>query len=154
MLFDENRDFGMLSPKALGGSPVTIHLVVKDADAVAQRAVEAGATLKMPVQDMFCATVTGWWRIRSVGGDATARADVGGGVGGGDWRGAPAIRPDGPVIFAVLPSLDLVVQLPIKRHNCNAILSMRERSRSDVRQLGGYRDRYATQRYGPAHDLP
>jgi PhnB protein len=43
----------MLSPKALGGSPVTIHLVVKDVDAVAQRAVEAGATLKMPVQDMF-----------------------------------------------------------------------------------------------------
>jgi PhnB protein len=53
MLVDENRDFGMLSPKALGGSPVTIHLIVKDADAVAQRAVEAGATLKMPVRDMF-----------------------------------------------------------------------------------------------------
>jgi PhnB protein len=53
MLVDENRDFGMLSPKALNGSPVTIHLVVADADAVADRAVEAGATLKMPVQDMF-----------------------------------------------------------------------------------------------------
>ena len=53
MLVDENRDFGMLSPKALGGSPVTIHLIVKDVDAVARRAVEAGATLKMPVQDMF-----------------------------------------------------------------------------------------------------
>jgi uncharacterized glyoxalase superfamily protein PhnB len=53
MLVDENRDFGMLSPKALGGSPVTIHLIVADADAAAQRAVDAGATLKMPVRDMF-----------------------------------------------------------------------------------------------------
>jgi uncharacterized glyoxalase superfamily protein PhnB len=53
MLVDENRDYGMLSPKALGGSPVTIHLIVADADAVAQRAASAGATIKMPVQDMF-----------------------------------------------------------------------------------------------------
>jgi PhnB protein len=53
MLVDENRDYGMLSPKALGGTPVTIHLIVPDADAFAQRAVAAGATLKMPVQDMF-----------------------------------------------------------------------------------------------------
>jgi uncharacterized glyoxalase superfamily protein PhnB len=53
MLVDENREFGMLSPKALGGSPVSIHLIVPDADAAAQRAVDAGATLKMPVRDMF-----------------------------------------------------------------------------------------------------
>lgn len=53
MLVDENPDYGMLSPKALNGTPVTIHLIVPDADAVAQRAVAAGATLKMPVQDMF-----------------------------------------------------------------------------------------------------
>jgi PhnB protein len=50
---DENPAFGMLSPKSLNGSPVTIHLIVKDADAVVQRAVDAGATVKMPVQDMF-----------------------------------------------------------------------------------------------------
>jgi uncharacterized glyoxalase superfamily protein PhnB len=53
MLVDENPDCGMLSPKSLNGSPVTIHLIVSNADAVAQRAVDAGATLKMPVQDMF-----------------------------------------------------------------------------------------------------
>jgi PhnB protein len=53
MLVDENRDYGMLSPTALNGTPVTIHLMVKDVDAVAERAVAAGATLKMPVQDMF-----------------------------------------------------------------------------------------------------
>jgi PhnB protein len=53
MLVDENPAFGMLSPKSLNGTPVTIHLIVKDADAVVQRAVDAGATVKMPVQDMF-----------------------------------------------------------------------------------------------------
>lgn len=41
------------SPQSLGGSPVTIHRYVKDVDAVVQKAVDAGATLKMPVSDMF-----------------------------------------------------------------------------------------------------
>ncbi len=41
------------TPIALGGTPVTIHRYVEDCDAVIQRAVEAGATLKMPPQDMF-----------------------------------------------------------------------------------------------------
>ena len=53
MLVDENPAYGMLSPRSLKGSPVTIHLIVKDADAVVQRAADAGATVKMPVQDMF-----------------------------------------------------------------------------------------------------
>jgi PhnB protein len=53
MLVDENREFGMLSPKSLNGSPVTIHLYVDDADAVYQRAVGAGAKAVMPPADMF-----------------------------------------------------------------------------------------------------
>jgi PhnB protein len=53
MLVDENPAFGMLSPKSLNGSPVTIHLIVKDADATVQRAADAGATVRMPVQEMF-----------------------------------------------------------------------------------------------------
>jgi len=53
MLVDENRDYGMLSPKSLGGTPVTIHLKVKDADQTAAQAVAAGAKLIMPVADMF-----------------------------------------------------------------------------------------------------
>ena len=53
MLVDENPAYGMLSPRSLKGSPVTIHLIVKDADAVVQRAAAAGATVRMPVQDMF-----------------------------------------------------------------------------------------------------
>lgn len=53
MLADEFPEWGNLSPKTLGGSPVTIHLAVDDADAAAARAVTTGARVKMPVQDMF-----------------------------------------------------------------------------------------------------
>jgi PhnB protein len=41
------------SPKALGGTPVTLHLDVRDCDAAFNKAVEAGATPKMPPADMF-----------------------------------------------------------------------------------------------------
>lgn len=53
MLVDENRQYGMLSPAALGGSPVTLHLEVPDVDAAFARAVAAGATVTMPVADQF-----------------------------------------------------------------------------------------------------
>lgn len=41
------------SPKGLGGTPVTIHRYVEDCDAAIKRAADAGATVKMPAQDMF-----------------------------------------------------------------------------------------------------
>ena len=41
------------SPKALNGTPVTIHRFVEDCDAAIDRAVKAGATVVMPVADMF-----------------------------------------------------------------------------------------------------
>jgi PhnB protein len=41
------------TPKALDGSPVTIHLVVTDVDAKFQKAVDAGATVVMPLEDQF-----------------------------------------------------------------------------------------------------
>ncbi|HZN64906.1 MAG TPA: VOC family protein [Tepidisphaeraceae bacterium] len=41
------------SPRALGGTPVTIHRFVEDCDAAIRRATDAGATVKMPPQDMF-----------------------------------------------------------------------------------------------------
>jgi uncharacterized glyoxalase superfamily protein PhnB len=41
------------SPKALGGTPVTIHRFVEDCDAAIDRAVKAGATVQMPAADMF-----------------------------------------------------------------------------------------------------
>ncbi len=53
MLNDENRQWGALGPKALKGSPVTIHLYVEDADAFFERAVKAGAKVTMPLDDMF-----------------------------------------------------------------------------------------------------
>lgn len=53
MLVDENDKHEMLGPKALGGTPVTIHLIVDDADAVAKKAAAAGATIVMPVAEQF-----------------------------------------------------------------------------------------------------
>jgi PhnB protein len=53
MLVDENREWGALGPLALKGSPVTIHLQVADADALFDRAVKAGATVVMPIDDAF-----------------------------------------------------------------------------------------------------
>jgi len=53
MLAEENTEHGMLGPKALKGSPVSIHLMVDDVDACVARAVEAGATITMPIAEMF-----------------------------------------------------------------------------------------------------
>jgi PhnB protein len=53
MLVDENRDWGIQSPLTLGGSPVTLHLNVPDADAAIERAVAAGATVAMAAHDAF-----------------------------------------------------------------------------------------------------
>jgi uncharacterized glyoxalase superfamily protein PhnB len=53
MLVDEFPDMGSFGPKSLKGSPVTIHLYVKDVDATVKRAVAAGAKITMPVDDMF-----------------------------------------------------------------------------------------------------
>jgi uncharacterized glyoxalase superfamily protein PhnB len=48
---DEFPDFGMVGPARLGGSPVTIHLVVPDVDAAFGRAMAAGAKLMLEVED-------------------------------------------------------------------------------------------------------
>jgi PhnB protein len=53
MLVEENPQWKALSPKALGGSPVTIHLQVDDVDAWTAKAIAAGAKVLMPVDDMF-----------------------------------------------------------------------------------------------------
>ena len=53
MLNDEFPAMGALGPKARNGTSVTIHLYVDDVDAWFARAVAAGATVRMPVQDMF-----------------------------------------------------------------------------------------------------
>jgi uncharacterized glyoxalase superfamily protein PhnB len=53
MLVDEMPECGVLSPRSLQGTPVTVHLYVADVDSFVDRAVKAGATLRMPVTDMF-----------------------------------------------------------------------------------------------------
>jgi PhnB protein len=51
--FPEMNDGKSVTPEALGGSPVTIHLTVSDVDAKFQKASDAGATVVMPLDDMF-----------------------------------------------------------------------------------------------------
>ena len=53
MLVDEMPEWGSLGPKALKGTPVTIHLYVEDADAFVARAAQAGAKVTMPVAEQF-----------------------------------------------------------------------------------------------------
>ena len=59
MLADEHPEMGARSPRAFGGSPVSLTLYVEDVDATVARAVEAGATLKRPVADQFYGDRTG-----------------------------------------------------------------------------------------------
>ena len=53
MLGEEFPNCGRSGPLTLKGSPVTLHLYVKDVDASFAQAVEAGAKVIMPVTDMF-----------------------------------------------------------------------------------------------------
>lgn len=53
MVADAFPEYGSKGPRALGGTPVTIHLYVDDVDAWTERAVAAGATVVMPVGDQF-----------------------------------------------------------------------------------------------------
>ena len=53
MLVDEMKEHGVLSPASLGGSPVTLHLNVPNADAAIDRAVAAGATVTLAAHDAF-----------------------------------------------------------------------------------------------------
>jgi PhnB protein len=53
MLADELPEMGMRSPKALGGTPVTISVYAEDVDAVYDRALQAGARALRPVENQF-----------------------------------------------------------------------------------------------------
>jgi PhnB protein len=53
MLADESPEMNFRSPRAIGGTPVTIHLYVEDVDKVAKKAVAAGAKLLRPVAEQF-----------------------------------------------------------------------------------------------------
>jgi PhnB protein len=51
--FPEFRGGKRSTPEALGGSPVVLHLQVKDADAAFNQATAAGAKVAMPLADQF-----------------------------------------------------------------------------------------------------
>ena len=53
MLADEHPEIQALSPKTIGGSPVSMHVYVEDVDTQVERAVAAGAKLIRPVADQF-----------------------------------------------------------------------------------------------------
>jgi PhnB protein len=53
MLADESLEMDARSPGTVGGSPVSLHVYVEDADATFERAMEAGAKTLQPVQDKF-----------------------------------------------------------------------------------------------------
>jgi PhnB protein len=53
MLADEHLEVDARSPRTVGGTPVSLHLYVRDVDAVARRATSAGARIVRPVQTQF-----------------------------------------------------------------------------------------------------
>jgi len=53
MLADEHREMGVVSPKTVGGTPVTICVYVDDVDATFNQAVQSGATVLQPVENKF-----------------------------------------------------------------------------------------------------
>jgi PhnB protein len=70
MLSDEFPEMGVRSPRTLGGSPAAILLYFEDVDAVAARAVAAGAKLTRPIENQFYGDRSGafedpfghtWW---------------------------------------------------------------------------------------------
>jgi PhnB protein len=59
MLSDEYPDMGVLGPKSVGGSPVTLMVYVEDVDNTFSRAVGAGAKTLRPVENQFYGDRTG-----------------------------------------------------------------------------------------------
>jgi len=59
MLADEAPDMDARGPRAVGGTPVSLHVYVEDVDSVFERAVQAGAKALRPVEDRFYGDRTG-----------------------------------------------------------------------------------------------
>lgn len=53
MLADEHPAMGYVSPKTLGGTPVSLMIYVDDVDTTYKRAIEAGGVEVKPIQDQF-----------------------------------------------------------------------------------------------------
>ena len=59
-----SRNMARFSPQSTGGSGMGLHIYVEDVDSAFDRAVKAGATVEMPVTDMFWGDRYGKLRIR------------------------------------------------------------------------------------------
>ena len=53
MLADEFPELGVLSPMSIGGTATVLHVSTDDVDAVWQRALDGGAEVRQPLQDVF-----------------------------------------------------------------------------------------------------
>ena len=53
MLADEHPEVDAFGPKSVGGTPVSLHIYVEDADSTFERAIGAGAKQLQPVEDKF-----------------------------------------------------------------------------------------------------
>jgi PhnB protein len=53
MLGEQNPEMDVRGPRAIGGTPVMMHVYVEDADSVFERAIGAGAKVLRPVEDQF-----------------------------------------------------------------------------------------------------
>ncbi len=53
MISDEFPDWGVLSPKTVGGAPTTLYIYFEDVDAMTKQAIAAGAKELQPVMDQF-----------------------------------------------------------------------------------------------------
>ena len=59
MLADEMPDMGVLGPKSVGGSPISLTMYVEDVDSLFDSAITAGSKSKQPVADQFYGDRTG-----------------------------------------------------------------------------------------------
>lgn len=53
MMSDEFPAMGLKSPPTIGGTSVTIHVYVEDADKIFKQAIDSGAVVTMPIMDAF-----------------------------------------------------------------------------------------------------
>ncbi|HTV17122.1 MAG TPA: VOC family protein [Polyangiaceae bacterium] len=53
MLSEEYPEYGFLGPQSIGGTSISLHLHLDDADAAIERAVAAGASVLRPASDAF-----------------------------------------------------------------------------------------------------
>jgi PhnB protein len=53
MLADEHPEVNAHGPKTVGGTPVSLLVYVEDVDQIFERAIEAGAEVRQPIEDKF-----------------------------------------------------------------------------------------------------